>query len=203
MAEEERLHQCYLSNLKKDPHFRRLPAPQQEDLVSQCLAWGERMAEMVKQALGPADEATLCAWARQQGVQVHYLETKYDLPYIAEYTPLKKTIDLYTRRIRQMQSTLEKNHPEYFESHTLAQMCLAHELFHHLECTENRTTGKLISAPAKALGLFPYRHYFPEGSEIAAHRFVSLVLDLEFSTYTFADEMIAQESQESEEDQNE
>lgn len=194
MADEKQLYPCYIEKLKKDPHFCPLPSQQQDALVSQCLAWGERMAEHARKALGQVNESSLRSWAQQQGVQIHFLETKYDLPYIAEYTPHKKSIDLYTRRIQEMQDTLERTHPEYFERYSLTEMCLAHELFHHLECMENRSTGKIISTQAKRFGFFPYKHYFSEGSEIAAHRFVSVLLGLEFSTYTFADEMIASKS---------
>ncbi len=53
---------------------------------------------------------------------------------------------------------------------------------------EYRTTGRLIWVKKRFLGLVPYKHYFAEGSEIAAHVFAGEMMDLPFSTYEFVDE---------------
>ena len=130
------------------------------------------------------------------GIYVKTLDTKYDLPYIAEYTHRNRTIVLYDRRIRQMQQILAGVHPEYFRQYSLHHMCLAHELFHHLESVKNGSTGRIAGIPGKLFGLIPFTHWIAEGSEIAAHAFVCTLLDLSINTYTFADEMAASLSSE-------
>lgn len=181
----------YLKKMGKNRKFNRLSLQEQRKIIDCCIACGREAAQAVRGDKGAPDREALWNLVRSYGLQINVLDTKYDLPYIAEYTHRKRTITLYARRIRQMQDILAERHPSYFEKYDLVQMCLAHELFHHLESMKNGTTGRIAGIPGKFLGIFPYRSWMEEGSEIAAHSFVSALLDLAFNTYFFAEEMAA------------
>lgn len=189
-AEENLYHQCN-HHLSKDSHFRKLSLPQQEQIIERCIEEGRKCAKEIHDGVSAPSKEELQEIVRQQGIRLEYKDTKYDLPYIAEYIHRKNQIDLYNRRIKQMQEILSVNHPEYFCQYDLFDMCLSHELFHHLETVKNGVTGKIAGIPVKLLGLIPTMHWLPEGSEIAAHAFVKELLNLDFSTYTFAEEMAA------------
>lgn len=200
MTAEENLYHQYHNHLSKDCHFQKLLLPQQEQIIKKCVEEGSRCAKELYDGASAPSKEELQEILNQQGIHVVYKDTKYDLPYIAEYIHRKNQIDLYTRRIKQMQEILSVNHPEYFLQYDLFDMCLSHELFHHLETVKNGVTGKIAGIPVKLLGLIPTTHWLPEGSEIAAHVFVKELLALDFSTYTFAEEMaeyIAKEREDS------
>lgn len=181
----------YLARLRSDRHVRRLPLPEQKRIIDRCVACGENAARDILRERGCVDGDSLQPLVESYGIYVNILDTKYDLPYIAEYTHRNRTIVLYDRRIRQMQQILAQVHPEYFREYSLRHMCLAHELFHHLESVKNGSTGKIAGVPGKLFGAIPITHWVAEGSEIAAHAFVRTLLNLSFQTYTFADEMAA------------
>lgn len=178
----------YLQQMGKDKRVAALPQTQQEDLVQTALTYGETQGMKLRQTMAEQG-CTFPEVVRQSGVTIQAIDTKYDLPYIAEYTAKTKTITLYKRRIAEMQAVLAEIHPQYFETHTLEELSLAHEFFHHLERLHHGATGKLIAIDCKWGGLIPYRHFLDEGSEIAAHRFVTVLFDLPYSTYTFSDEL--------------
>lgn len=186
----DQLNEVYRQKLCKDKVFSTLPLQEQNELIGAAVAAGRQMAHEVSPQLASIDFIGISAWLSILGIHVEKLDTKYQLPYIAEYEELKKKITLYSSRIRQIEDTLRKESPDYFETHSLDEMCLLHECFHHLESRKFKTTGRIIGKTVKALGLIPVCHYFPEGSEIAAHEFVSEMLSLPFSTYTFVDEAV-------------
>ncbi len=190
-SRSEELRARFLDGLRKDKLFASLGQEEQIRLCREAEEAGIRYAEEAGRKISSRDFAGLSDWLAGEGVSVERLDTKYQLPYIAEYEELKKKITLYTRRIEHMQRTLMTVHPEYFESHSLEEMCLAHEAFHFLEKRDHRTTGRLIRTDRKLLGFIPVRHYYAEGSEIAAHVFVTELLDLPFSPYTMVDEAVA------------
>jgi len=189
MTAEVNLYNQYQKQLDKDRYFRKLPSPQQKQIIQECIEEGRKCAKEIYDGTSGLSKEELQDIVSRQGVHVVYKDTKYDLPYIAEYIHRKNQIDLYNRRIKQMQEILSANHPEYFCWHDLFDMCLAHELFHHLETVKNGVTGKIAGIPVKRIGFIPATHWLSEGSEIAAHAFVKELLDLDFNTYTFADEM--------------
>ena len=189
MTAEENLYHQYYNHLSKDRHFRKLSLSQQDQIIEKCTEEGRKCAREIYSGVSVPSKEELQKVVSRQGVHVVYKDTKYDLPYIAEYIHRKNQIDLYNRRIKQMQEILSVNHPEYFCRYDLFDMCLAHELFHHLETVKNGVTGKIAGIPVKLLGLISATHWLPEGSEIAAHAFVKELLALDFSTYTFAEEM--------------
>lgn len=186
----------YLARLKSHRQARKLPLSEQERIIDSCITCGENAARDILREKGSVDGDSLQPLAESYGIYVKTLDTKYDLPYIAEYTHRNRTIVLYDRRIRQMQQILAGVHPEYFRQYSLHHMCLAHELFHHLESVKNGSTGRIAGIPGKLFGVIPITHWIAEGSEIAAHAFVCTLLDLSINTYTFADEMAASLSSE-------
>ena len=111
----------------------------------------------------------------------------FGMAYLAEYEAGRKKIVLYTDRIAEVERTLKTRHPEYFKRCSLTDMCLAHEFFHHLERCQFGSTGRIIRYRSKLFGILPYRRRSGTASEIAAHTFVKHLLELEFSTWGFAD----------------
>ena len=190
-SRSDELRALFLEDLKKDKTFAALDPVEQERLCREAEESGVRYACSVREQVPEPDFLELRKWLLGEGITVMKLDTKYQLPYIAEYEETKKRITLYTRRINDMQRALSIVHPEYFGTHPLETLCLAHETFHHLEKKDHRTTGRLIWTDTKLLGLLPVRHYYAEGSEIAAHVFVSELLDLPYSPYTLVDEAVA------------
>ncbi len=176
----------FLDGLRKNKYFAGLSHEEQHQLLEKCIQYGEIKAKMLGDAIGQVDEASLRKWCAEQKIKVESVSTKYDLPYISEYIGRKRLINLYPRRINEMQESLSKVCPEYFETCSLIEMCLAHEMFHHIEHEEYGVTGRIIRVRS---GLMPFLHSVDEGSEIAAHTFVSALLELPFSTYTFAEQL--------------
>ena len=147
----EELHDLFRNALRKDKCFAALPAGRQEELLQKAVQEGTERADKLRAELETPDFEGIRRWLLDDGIRVVKLDTKYQLPYIAEYEEKKKQITLYVRRIAQMQQTLEKLHPEYFEKCPLEEMCLAHECFHHLEKKGNHTTGRLIWSEERLL----------------------------------------------------
>ena len=87
MAEKanESIRTICLERLRKDWRFAHLPKEQQKALIEQSIQFGEEKARQIKAALLRVNGETLHCLCAQRGVQVVNLETKYDLPYIAEY----------------------------------------------------------------------------------------------------------------------
>lgn len=185
------MRQTFLKGLRRDKTFAALDEKEQIDLCEKVMEEGTRYAWWLKKELLEVSQVVLKKWLWKDRIRVEKLDVKYQLPYIAEYEETKKQITLYTNRITDMQKALSTIHPEYFEKYSLEDMCLAHECFHHLERKDHKTTGRLIYVEKRMFGLIPYKHYFAEGSEIAAHMFVSELMGLPFTTYTMAEEAVS------------
>lgn len=184
-----RLQQRYLKALCRDRYFSALSPEAQLRQLEDCLTYAERQAQDLQAALGTVDGSALRGWAGDNGIRIVEVQTKFDLPYLAEYLPLRRAVELYPRRIAEVQQTLSQAEPERFARHSLLEMCLAHELFHALESRDYGKPGRLLCLQVRLLGVFPVRHCIDQGSEIAAHAFVQALLELDFSTYTFFDEL--------------
>lgn len=182
-------NEIYLSGMRRDRVFNSLALTRQQELTERCVRYGKTKAGEL--ALRCGEEITfesLAGVSKSCGVAIHRIKTKYALPFLAEYIPRRKRIDLYVDRISETEALLRTVRPEYFERYTLMDLCLAHEMFHVLEHREFGTVDKIISEKIGP-GFLRVRHYFPDASEVAAHSFVKELLGLNFSTYGFADEL--------------
>jgi hypothetical protein len=127
------------------------------------------------------DNAGLKAAAACLGIRVNDVYDSAQIPILAEYEPFSRTIRLYHEKIIAVENFLKRMFPAIIAVHSLCSLCLAHEIFHHIEHASLGATGRLIGIPAKLLWLIPVRRTVAAASEAAAHLFVKELLNLEYS----------------------
>lgn len=175
---------AYLRDLDADRHFVRLGRDEKLRHLERCLRFGAAAAADVAGRYGPPGghvrEIVLA-----HGLRVR--ETKDDgrLPFLAEYLPRGKTIELFTTRIAETEAALARVRPDFFAAARLSDLCLAHELFHHLEWRRFGATGRLVSLRRSLFGLIPVVHHVAAASEAAAHMFVKAWFGLDFTPHLF------------------
>lgn len=93
--------------------------------------------------------------------------------YLSEYIVNKKSIVLFTNTIQSGFIEEESDHLKTTDYKTVRQLFLAHELFHHLECSEPDVglTYKERQVTVFSIGPFQWKSGLRCLSEIAAHSF--------------------------------
>ena len=179
-----------LQNLRQDRVFRKLLPSQQIERLYDCIRYGMEQARKVKNHYGLLEgEMSLEKILREWGVTVERITADWHLPYLGEYMGKKRKITLYLARIGEVSEALKRIYPQVFERYSLSTLCLAHEMFHHLEQSELGSNGGVLRLEQKLWGPFHYRHRVEEGSEIAAHTFVQVLFELPISTYDFSSDI--------------
>jgi hypothetical protein len=80
-----------------------------------------------------------------------------------------------------VENLLKRIFPAIITTYSLCSLCLAHEIFHHIEHTSWGTAGRPVTIPAKLLWLIPVQRAVTGAGEAAAHLFVKELLNLEYS----------------------
>ncbi|NMA66180.1 MAG: hypothetical protein GX957_08080 [Clostridiaceae bacterium] len=180
----------FLKKLRQDKEFSLLEESLQNSLLDKGIDFGARKANELAELYDCNIQLkSLKCLIEAYNISIEYVNTEYDFPFLAEYTPFRKKILLYPATIKSAEKNLTEIQPRYFEHYSLEDMCLAHELFHHIEHTVFGSTGKIAFVNKKLIGKIKIKKYFPEISEIAAHTFVKVLLNLNFSTYDFSEKL--------------
>ena len=178
---------AYMRDLCIDKVFASLDEPSREKYLETCISLGQHIADDFTARYGvPSSSKRLCEIAEENGVTVKEIKDDGKLPFLSEYiSSFGARIELFPKKIQQTEEYLRSVNPDFFSSVSMKGMCIAHELFHHIERGLLKGTGRIVSIPVKRLGIFPAVHYVSQASEAAAHTFVKHWLKLSFSPYLF------------------
>ncbi len=152
--------------LKRDLLYRKIPAQDLDPIADR--AW-ETGAEAAKTALAEHPGQTIFQLAQAEGLAVEHRavdKVSGKVRYFSEYYAGRKTIFLYDDSIR-----------KWADANGLSQgaaeeLILAHEIFHHFECTRLGQTSRQYTVPQLRLGPVKLgRSGIRALSEIGAHGF--------------------------------
>ncbi len=165
--------------LSEDPVYERIPTAVRASAVERAAACGDRAAEECRTRHGTSDPPVIAA---QLGIRVIHSEepcTYGNLVQASTYSPRIQTITLYTRAIDEMN--------RFLADHDLAAplgvpdvrpVCLAHEIFHHLEETSLGRAAGLIRVVVFRWGPLTRKSGIAQLGEIAADAFAKRLLTL-------------------------
>ena len=159
-----------LGLLVSDHTGRRLPLARRPAVVHRALATGCRAAWRLRAAEGTADPFSL---ARHLGVAVTWSDEPPALGaivLIAEYAPRPPAIRLFAESVDRISAALP--------SLPVADVYVAHELYHHLEAAGLGPASELARVTLARAGPWRWQSGIRALSEIAAHSFAQALLDL-------------------------
>lgn len=159
--------------LAKSVHYPAMSREFREFAVERATAIGRAAAERVLAACGPVNGSTeLLNAIKASGAQVSIDEAAAASDRLAEYDERQRLITCYAKTIDRCEAAMPAGrHPP------LRLLCLAHELFHHLEAVEIGKVSEQVKFPQKICG-FVFRRPVEAAREIAAHAFVMRLLRL-------------------------
>jgi hypothetical protein len=165
--------------LSADPLAAKLDAARRMEVIVAALACGRTVAERLIREYGdilPSEMADML------GVKL----TKADLPgkrvILSVYEPGRKEIILDRRALAHLERMMAEHClPDLPGSFSVAEVAVAHELFHHVEDGDPAiyTRSKIITL--WSIGPFHYRSTFPSAGEIAAMACAKTLCRLPFS----------------------
>lgn len=161
--------------LREDPQYARVPAADRDALVMMALAEGRTQAEVVRRRWGrdPDSIADRC------GVPV--IDDDHGADYgttvvFAEYFTRPARIVLHRSAIARVDAVLARQAPG---APTARSVFLAHELFHHVDCTGPKAAlARRHRVTLLALGRWRWTAGLSSLAEIAAGAFAQDLLGL-------------------------
>lgn len=136
--------------LARDLLYRKIPAADREKIADQAWETGAKAArELIRSRPG----ADIYEHVKHQGLAVEFEEKDNvagNLRYFSEYFPAAKKIVVYVEAVKQWAAN--NNLP--FEK--ALEIMLAHELYHHLECTKFGLTAEQYTVPTWQIGKFKW-----------------------------------------------
>ncbi|HHT05280.1 MAG TPA: hypothetical protein GXZ97_03310 [Hydrogenispora sp.] len=160
--------------LARDLHYHKIPAAERDKIADRAWETGAKAARELIQSLPDAD---IYEHVKHEGLTVEFNEKDNvvgNLRYFSEYFCAKKKIIMYVGAIK-----------KWAESNKLAlekalEIILAHELYHHLECTKLGLTSKQYMVPTLQIGRFKWgKSSILALSEIGAHGFAYTYYELQ------------------------
>lgn len=168
--------------LGRDRECRRLSADTRRQIILAAIEDGRRIGDELLDEWGnPTGKESLFLLVSRLRCCVREAQCLYSPNVLAEYDEATRTILLYPGNIDQAERRFHQagGLPVAAVFHwTIAEMCLTHELFHHLEITRYGRTDLKYPVRRKLWGLLPITRTVRTIREIAAHAFVMRVLSL-------------------------
>lgn len=159
-----------------DPLRGKAPAGQEGKLLAAALACAAWQAEQLHSRYGRKAPSAIAA---DYGLTVlHAKEVAGSRPILSMYDPAERTITLYEKSLRLLRTALSRFND--WQSYSLDEVAIAHELYHHLEEVGPRLFTAHHSIVLWQVGNFAYRSRFPSLSEIGAFHFSKLICNLPF-----------------------
>jgi len=178
---EKRWAQAFLQN---SPRFRKLPLFLQEECVYKAFSFANEKSEQFKGEYGgDFSLPRLSKIAKRMGCEVTLDRSGTPCPFLSDFDPNKQVITLYEKNIGRFYESVKDDFPDCFLSYGLREMCLLHELCHVMEYRDLGCVGRLFGVEGR--GLFKRKIYIRRLSEVAAHRFVEILMALPASPALF------------------
>jgi hypothetical protein len=172
----------YLQFLLRDKFFAALSQEKRTGHLKKIEGFSVEKARWFSRRFAPLhSDAELKAAAVCLGIRILDVHDSVHIPRLAEYEAVSRTIRLYREKIGVVENLLKRIFPAMISGYSLCALCLAHEIFHHIEHISLGATGRVVTVPAKLLWVIPVRRTVAGASEVAAHLFVKELLNLEYS----------------------
>ncbi|MBI3530062.1 MAG: hypothetical protein HY067_19110 [Betaproteobacteria bacterium] len=170
-----------LLQLREDPQYRRIPIERRAALVETALEDGRSLADRTRDLWGsdPMNIAARC------NVPVIHSENEAGFGSTivhAEYRTRSPSITLYLPAIRRLDRLVsEQGAQDRLGIHRTAPVFLAHELYHHFDCTHGSAPlSRRHRVRLFSIGPWSWTSGLSSLSEIAAGAFAQRLLGLSF-----------------------
>jgi hypothetical protein len=168
--------------LSTDFVYRKIPPELHEVFLMYGINFGKGIAHAVKKKFGTSNPESI---AKKLCVQVKRVPVERKIAGIqvrSEYYSDTFTIYLYEVSISEFKNMVRHYKlEELIPLESIDFICIAHELFHHIEVTETGLVSKKVKVTTCKIGPFHLRSGVPTLSEIAADSFVKTLLNLKCS----------------------
>ena len=168
-----------LLQLRSDPQFPRIEPGRRHALVEAALAEGRLLAVEVRADLGPnpAFIASSC--------DVPVIDSESEAGFgttvvFAEYATRPPSITLYGPAIRRLDARIVRENAVRLGITGTRTIFLAHELYHHFDCTRSEPIGRRHRVKIFSLGSWTWTSGLTSLAEIAAGAFAQELLGLSF-----------------------
>jgi hypothetical protein len=168
-----------LLQLRSDPQFPRIEAERRTALVEAALEDGRFLAADVRASLG-SDPSCIAAGC---GVPVTDSESEAGFGSIvvfAEYATRPPSITLYSPAIRSLDARITGEVAARLGISGTRAIFLAHELYHHFDCTRSEPLSRRHRVRIFGLGSWTWTSGLTSLAEIAAGAFAQELLGLSF-----------------------
>lgn len=164
-----------LRELAKSVHYANMSCEFKKFAVEHAKGIGSVTADGIRKVYGAiSSKEELTDIIQLFGARV-YLNNNTDAPdRLSEYDEEKKLIICYNRQIDRIQSDKQP----VFQPVSLLALCLAHELFHHLEAVKIGKVSDQVKISYKIFGFLRFHRRIEATREIAAHAFVMRLFNL-------------------------
>jgi len=168
--------------LKRDPLYRRITPDDVPALISGAIELGRARCDDAIERAGTADPLPA---AQHHGVKVLFdISETGSIPFtvLSEYSPKPPVITVRENAVRSCAQKLEKHftHDAKRLSAGLANVCIAHELYHHIERRDMSYVNFGYKIKVIDLRFLKIEKSLTALSEIAAHSFAKRMLGLPF-----------------------
>ncbi len=169
-----------LGLLAADPLFRRIPIEDIRPLLDSSLAFGAEKAEQTRIAYRTNDPLKI---ARLLGVKVIFDITRPVRPNaftpLASYSQTPPSITVYENTVRHVKERLQvKSTLSAGFLASLTQMCVAHEIYHHIEYMGHEYLNLAYKVPVFSFAGLTIEKSLGALSEIAANAFATRLMGL-------------------------
>lgn len=165
------------NELKRDIAYERIPAKDRKDICDKAWQVGVEHAIALEKQYSDQDIYKIIQSANLELIRKNKDKVACGIRYFSEYSPGEQKIVLYKISVEEF---ARKNDLEYGEAEALI---LAHEFFHHLECTTIGRVSALYTVPNFVIGKFTFGKTSVRAlSEIAAHGFARTYWEIKYGT---------------------
>jgi hypothetical protein len=152
--------------------YAKIPVSSRIRFVQDSINIGAQTALAMIREFGTRDPVSI---ANQSGVRIERVSGSKiiaDIPIHSEYVPSIKTIYVYEKSMRQLEGAiLRLNLREIFPLEELFSLHVAHEVFHHIECTRVGPLSERHKVVTFSLGPIRFMSAVRSLSEIGADSF--------------------------------
>ncbi len=155
-----------IEELYRDIVFDRIPSEEIREISD--LAWNKG-SEAAEKIIEMYPDLSIFELVEKEGLSIERIDKDNisgNLRFFSEYYSARKKIFLYTKAIKQWAAV------NGMTSEEAEKLILAHEFYHHLECTKLGLTSKLYTVPWLQVGKLTFGRVSVRAlSEIGAHGF--------------------------------
>jgi len=156
--------------LKRDLLYEKIKEEDRNTISDRAWETGAAAAFTILQSY---QDKTIYEIASAEGLKITYISKDFiagNVRYFSEYYSGRKEIIMYTQAIEKWAKSNKVKNEEAYE------LILAHEFFHHLECTKLGLTSKQYLVPRIRIGKFSFgKAGIRALSEIGAHGFSYII----------------------------